>query len=77
MSPHPSVDESRSRLHRAGWSVGQFATTSAWIVTAINGENILEARAGSQAEAWWRACEQALAVGMLASLPQDGGVATG
>src|SRR5262249_28098396 len=30
-----------------------------------NGENVLEARGPTQTEAWWRACEQARAVGML------------
>jgi hypothetical protein len=65
MPAFPSVDESRDRLHRAGWSVGEFATASAWVVRVTNGENILEARAASQSEAWWRACEQARAVGML------------
>ena len=28
MSEFPSVDESFDRLHRAGWSVGTFATPS-------------------------------------------------
>jgi hypothetical protein len=65
MPTHPTVDESRDRLHRAGWSVGEIATALAWVITGTNGENILEARAASQSEAWWRACEQARAVGML------------
>jgi hypothetical protein len=66
MSPYPSVDESRDRLHRAGWSVGEIASAAAWVVSGANGENILDARGRTQAEAWWRACEQARAVGMLA-----------
>jgi hypothetical protein len=37
-----------------------------WLVTGTNGENLLRAEAAGQAEAWWRACEQARAVGMLA-----------
>src|SRR5215468_9148983 len=61
MSDLPSVDESFERLHRAGWSVGE------WILTGTNGENVLEARSQTQAEAWWRGCEQARAVGMLAA----------
>jgi hypothetical protein len=63
---YASVDESRARLHRAGWSVGEVATASAWVVTGTNGENCLHARGDTQAEAWWRACEQARAVGLLA-----------
>jgi hypothetical protein len=35
-------------------------------VSGANGENLLRAEAAGQAEAWWRACEQARAVGMLA-----------
>jgi hypothetical protein len=67
---YPSVDESRDRLHRAGWSVGETAVgpghALVWVVSGTNGENRIEVRGGSQAEAWWRACQQAEAVGMLA-----------
>jgi hypothetical protein len=66
MGAFPSVDESRDRLHRAGWSVGEIASANCWLVTGANGENQLRAEGGTQAEAWWRACEQARAVGMLA-----------
>jgi hypothetical protein len=62
----PLVDESANRLHRAGWSVGELPTPAGWIVSGVNGENVIEARGRTQAEAWWRACEQARAVGMLA-----------
>jgi hypothetical protein len=72
MSTHPTVDESRDRLHRAGWSVGEIATASTWVITGSNGENLLEARGATQAEAWWRACEQARAVGMLAPAGRTG-----
>jgi hypothetical protein len=65
-SPYPGVDESRDRLHRAGWSVGEAAFGPAWVVTGTNGENRLHASAATQAEAWWRACEQAREVGLLA-----------
>jgi hypothetical protein len=27
---YPGVDESRDRLHRAGWSVGETATATRW-----------------------------------------------
>jgi hypothetical protein len=70
MPSYPSVDESRPRLHRAGWSVGETAFglphAPAWQVDGANGENRLLAHERTQAEAWWRACEQAWAVGMLA-----------
>ena len=64
----PSVDESFDRLHCAGWSVGEVATSGAWSVIGTNGENVLEARGQTQTRAWWRACEQARAVGMLGDL---------
>ena len=67
---YPTVDESLDRLHRAGWSVGDTAFgpdhALVWLVSGSNGENRLEARGGSRAEAYWRACVQAREVGMLA-----------
>jgi hypothetical protein len=68
MSRYPSVDDSRDRLHRAGWSVGEIATATHWQVDARNGENLVLAVATSQAQAWWTACEQARAVVMLAAM---------
>jgi hypothetical protein len=62
----PTVDESLDRQHRAGWSVGDYGTATRWVVSGANGENLLYAEGGSPGEAWWRACEQAAAVGMLA-----------
>jgi hypothetical protein len=35
---HRAVDESRARLHRAGWSVGEHGTPARWAVTGANGE---------------------------------------
>jgi hypothetical protein len=61
---HLCPDESRERLHRAGWSIGETATATSWIVTGVNGENGIQAQGASQAEAWHRAVEQAAAVGM-------------
>lgn len=56
----PGVDECRDRLHRAGWSIGETAIgpdqAMVWLITGTNGENRIEARGRSQAEA----------VGMLA-----------
>jgi hypothetical protein len=34
-------------------------------VTGANGENVMEARAATQAEAWHRAAEQTRSLGML------------
>ena len=66
-TPHyPAVTESLDRLRRAGWSIGEAATAAGWLVTGSNGENVIHAEGRTQAEAWWRACEQARAVGMLA-----------
>src|SRR4051794_15195647 len=74
-SEHPSPDESFDRLRRAGWSIGDIASgpehALVWLVTGTNGENRIEAHGRSQSEAWWRACEQARSVGMLA--PTQGG----
>jgi hypothetical protein len=61
---YPTVDEAFARLHRAGWSIGEMAGTTGWMVTGRNGENAILARGASQAEAWHRAIEQAEAVGM-------------
>jgi hypothetical protein len=69
MSPFPPSDDSFARLHRAGWSVGDVciltAAGPAWLVTGGNGENVIEARGSTQAEAWDQACRQAEALGML------------
>ena len=69
MSTYPDVDESFDRLHRAGWSLGEYALgpphAPAWCVEGQNGENRIEGRGATLAEAWWRACEAAWAAGML------------
>jgi hypothetical protein len=71
MGESPPVDESRDRLHRAGWPVGEATPATRWQVSGRNEENRVEASGRTQAEAWHRACEQARAVGMLA--PVRGG----
>jgi len=62
-------DTSFARLHAAGWSVGDVRVLTAagavWLVTGANGENVIEALAPTQTEAWHRACQQAEALGML------------
>jgi hypothetical protein len=65
VNTYPSPDESLARLHRSGWSVGAAAFGNSWVVSGLNGENVIRAEAPTQAEAWWRACLQARAVGML------------
>jgi hypothetical protein len=67
---YPSWDESFARLQRAGWSVGEAGFLAVdgrmiWLVSATNGENVVKARGATQAVAWWRAVEQARAVGMV------------
>ena len=73
MPPDPSVDESFAGLHAAGWSVGETGTAGGWFVSGTNGENAVNARGRTQAEAWHRACEQAAAVGMLVAVGAPGG----
>jgi hypothetical protein len=71
MPNYPNSDASFARLHRAGWSVGEVVVFGEvgkrWLVSGVNGENVIEAEGDTQAEAWYRACQQAEAVGMLRS----------
>ena len=62
-SAYPSVHESRARLHRAGWSIGEIAGVRLWLVSGNKGENRIHAEGESQAKAWYRATRQAEAVG--------------
>jgi hypothetical protein len=66
MTELPGVDECRDRLHRAGWSMGEIAGVTCWLVSGQNGENLIVAEGQNQAEAWYRATLQAEAVGVLA-----------
>jgi hypothetical protein len=66
VTAHPTVDECLGRLYRASWSVGDYGTARRWVVSGGNGQNLLYTEGQTRAEAWWRACEQAAAVGMLA-----------
>ena len=66
-SSYPSVDESFARLHRAGWSIGETGGAGVWLVIGTNGENKICAEGRSQAETWYRATLQAVAVRMLAT----------
>jgi hypothetical protein len=68
MGPLPTVDECCRRLHRPGWSLGEFATAGGgrvcWRVSGRHGENAVEAAGASQAEAWQGVSRQAEALGM-------------
>jgi hypothetical protein len=48
---YPNVDESFSRLHRAGWSIGETGGAGVWLVSGTNGENQIRAEGQTQAEA--------------------------
>jgi hypothetical protein len=70
MTTYPSVAESYDRLHRAGWKLRSAAIgapcPARWFLCGTNGENVLVAAGRTLEEAYWRACVQARAVGMLA-----------
>jgi hypothetical protein len=53
----------KSRTHREMPDAGALMT---WLVSGANSENRIHAEGQTQSEAWWRACQQAEAVGMLA-----------
>jgi hypothetical protein len=55
MPSYPPVDESRDRLQRAGWSLGETCFCQRWQVDGANSENRLLASGECQAEAWYRA----------------------
>jgi hypothetical protein len=50
-STFPTVDSSRSRLHRAGWSTGETATAWGWLGSGSNGDNAITAIGKTQVEA--------------------------
>lgn len=62
---YPTVDDSFARLHAAGWSIGDVGTSTGWLVTGTNGENMIRAVGQTQAEAWYHAGQQAESLGML------------
>jgi hypothetical protein len=41
MSGPAEMGACHERLHRSGWSIGEVGTSSAWLVTGTNGENVL------------------------------------
>jgi hypothetical protein len=68
-----SSDDYFVLLHRSGWTIGDTAFRGGgnlvWLVTGSNGENRIRAEGATRAEAWHRAVEQAVAVGMLRRSP--------
>jgi hypothetical protein len=51
--------------------VGELAGTGGWLVSGTNGsENVIRADGRTQSAAWWSACVQARAVGMLAPIAE-------
>jgi hypothetical protein len=64
--------ESYDRLSRAGWMISSAGIgaprADRWLLCGTNGENVLVAGGDTLEEAYWRACIQARAVGMLAKL---------
>ena len=67
---HSSFGDALGQLHRAGWSIGSTAFAGegrglVWLVTGLNGENVIRAEGATEAEAWVEAVGQARAVGML------------
>jgi hypothetical protein len=76
MTDFPDPADSYTRLRRAGWSVGStgFHTASepVRVVSGTNGENRIRAEGVTDTEAWQRAVEQALEVGMLGGTNKKG-----
>jgi hypothetical protein len=67
--PGPIAD-ALGQLHRAGWSVGDVASSDgagglAWLVSGSNGEYLIRAEGRTRAEAWGRTLDRAQSPGML------------
>ena len=64
-----TIADCQHLLREAGWAVSESHTDSGgrveWLVMGANGANVIEARAATQAEAWFEAVEQARALGEL------------
>jgi hypothetical protein len=65
---YPTVNASTHRLKRAGWSAGSRRIRRkagvVWVVFAHRGEQLIEGRGATRAEAWHRACLRAVAIGL-------------
>jgi hypothetical protein len=69
MPIYPPSELSKERLRRAGWcmdvSTQSPSPALVWRVKGFNGENLIDATGKTAAEAWYKACLAAEAVGML------------
>lgn len=69
MPIYPPSELSIERLRRAGWSIGDSTQgpphALLWQIKGRNGENLIETTGKTPAEAWYKACLAAEAVGML------------
>jgi hypothetical protein len=71
--PLPAAAASLDRLRRSGWSVAESTISYVnppawvWLVVGEAGAARLLATGSTRAEAGWRACEQAEAIGELAA----------
>jgi hypothetical protein len=45
-------DDCSEALHRAGWSLGEYASAAAWHVEGARGADSFHATGATQAEAW-------------------------
>jgi hypothetical protein len=72
---YPPLDKSRACLERSGWSVNDAAVITPqglrWLVNGVQGQFALKAEGESQAEAWYRACRKAHALGLLSDLDKQ------
>jgi hypothetical protein len=66
---YPTPDESRARLHAAGWSVSETGASRDCVVSGSNRGSRIRATGKTQAEAWHRACQQAEGLGLLGRQP--------
>jgi hypothetical protein len=70
--PFATVEEQAyDRLQRAGWTLGIYSLAGPngvlVVVEGVNGENVIRGEGQSLEAAYRSACDQARAVGMLAS----------
>jgi hypothetical protein len=67
------LEVAHAALHAAGWSLGEFAASTAhgirFIVEGANGENVIRAEGDTLAEAFQKALGQARSLGMLRATP--------
>jgi len=78
MLRRPSVDNSISRLRRAGWSAGDVAFCSprgdwVWFVSAYKQDDWISTGGLSQEEAWDEAARTAEAIDWVANAGRRGG----